>query len=197
MTSSPIDKIMEALAASNSKDYVEENSLALLDRKQEVMNMLAQLVMDRKIFCCKITKAGRSFNAYWLPFHVVQSKREQHSALFVSGGKNKPRPEIKPRKIIKNQAMSRVNLEEKPLPDRWCKSCEMKHPATEFAHSRSRRCIPSNLIYEQNKREIQLERVRQWRQRKKAAHAIKSTPKMGNKVFSLRAPSSHPKEGAA
>ena len=87
MTSSPIDKIMEALASSSSTNYVEENILALLDRKQEVMDVLEQLVEDRKIFCCKITKAGRSFTAYWLPFHVAPSKRKQHSALFISGEK--------------------------------------------------------------------------------------------------------------
>ncbi len=131
-----------------------------------------QLVQNRKIFCCKITKAGRSFNAYWLSFHVAQPKRN------TSFGTLFPSRRIKPRQHVKHRKPALLG--DQILPDRWCKSCEMKHPATEFAHSQSRRCIPSNLIYEQNKREIQLERVRQWRAKKKTVQANNQRPNNEN-----------------
>lgn len=190
MTSLPIDKIMEALASSSSTNYVEENTLTSLEKKQDVISALEQLIKDRKIFCCMISKDGRTFNAYWLPFHVAQSKRKQHSAHFSLGEKNKPRPEVKPRKPTIKQTSSRTSPTEKTLPDRWCRACEMKHQAKEFANSRSRRCISSSLLYQQNKPEILLEKARKWREKKKAAQVNKTITTKGNKAFNFKAPSS-------
>lgn len=154
-----IDKIIAELESSSSLKYVEESKLSLLAKKQDVINALEHLVQDRKVFCCNITKNGRSYNVYWLSFHVTQPKRDK------SLESPSLSPKIKPRAQVKSH--NPVLTTEKELPDRWCKSCEIKHLATEFAHSRSRRCIPSNIIYEQNKKEIQLERVRQWRKKNK------------------------------
>ncbi|MEO6421806.1 MAG: hypothetical protein ABIR84_03755 [Candidatus Nitrotoga sp.] len=168
MTSTLKDKIIYELSSSSSINYVEENTLALLDKKEDVINALEQLVKDLKILCCNITKNGRSFNVYWLSILVAQKKLKQHSALFrTKVKKNISRPKIKNEKIKIKKELPCTTHYEKTLPDRWCRACEKKHLATDFANSRSRRCISSTIIYNRNKSDILNEKARKWREKKK------------------------------
>lgn len=110
MSSQLIEAVIEALATSSSTKYVEEDTLSMLGKKEEIIQVLETLIQDRIIFCCNITRNGKSYNAYWLSVHASFSKRKQHPALFITGANNIPHSKLR-------KGQGRV-FKEETLPDR-------------------------------------------------------------------------------
>lgn len=125
MTSSLTDKIINALASSSSTCHIEESTLTSLGKKQEILNALKQLLDDRKIVSCTITKNGHTANVYWLACQVV--KPRHYSEIFT------------PEKRLEREAAKKIKAIVKKEIERYCKLCLATKPITAYK-GRSTRC---------------------------------------------------------
>lgn len=125
MATSLTDKIINALASSSSTSHVEESSLTLLGKKQEVFTALKQLLHERKIVSCTLTKNGRTANVYWLACQVV--KPRHYSEIFT------------PEKRIEREAAKKTKDILKKETERYCKLCLVIKPINAYK-GRATRC---------------------------------------------------------
>lgn len=199
MTSLLTEKILATLANSSSTNYIDESVLYSHGKKHDVTTALEQLLENRAIVTCQITKGGRAFHVYWLAQQLFKPKL--YSELFT-------RERVLERTAAKKttERHCKLCLVKKPInaftgrstrcaqckktlratryklltsqakettPTRWCMACKKKHPATDFGNTRSRRCVAAMLIYKQNERAIHAQKQMAYRARVKAAQANK------------------------
>lgn len=204
---SPItDKIIAALANSSSTNYVDERALHSLGKKSDISNVLKQLIEQRTIINCRITKNSRTFEVYWLALQL--SKPKSYSDVFTPE-KRLERAAAKRVRPLKNTTERHCNLCDKTQPNalfngrrnqckkcvkartdakkkssaelkpRWCMACKKNHPSVDFKSALSRRCIAATLSYQQNKTAILVQKNREWRARVKAAQ-VKNPPALNS-----------------
>lgn len=112
------EKIIAALSKSSSTNYVDQSALHSLGKKCDVATAIGQLIEQRTIVNCRITKNGRTFEVYWLALQV--SKPKCYSEVFT--------PE---KRLERVAAKSGKTLAKNPA-DRLCKICNITKPSQAF-----------------------------------------------------------------
>ena len=124
MTHPLIEKILAALANSSSTNYVDESILLALGRKLGINLALDDLLGERTIVTCLITKCGRTYSVYWLAQQF--DKPIHYSEIFT--------PEKRLERAAAKKTKTTENKTERP-----CKLCLVTKPINAYK-GRATRC---------------------------------------------------------
>lgn len=117
------EKIIATLSKSSSTNYVDQSVLHSLGKKCDVATAIGQLIEQRTIVNCRITKNGRTFEVYWLALQVAKPKH--YSEVFT------------PEKRLERVAAKSGQMLAKNPADRLCKICNITKPSQAFSKTRN------------------------------------------------------------
>lgn len=161
------EKIKKALNNSDSINYVEENKLLHLGKKEDVLDALQGLVDSRDVISCQITKDKKTFNVY---YSACQTLRK---GIFITASspdrwrKSATTKELS--SIDNNPLISKLKLDQilvvKEMPQMECPKCKKKLSQKSFGDSKE--CNSCVKIHEEKVRVVRAQKMREYRARNK------------------------------